>query len=192
MESLTAIAAQPRSSADAETLPACRLCGAPLRHTFVDLGMSPLCESFRTAKQLNEVESFYPLHVWVCEACLLVQLQEYVAPDAIFNEYAYFSSVSRSWLQHARMYAERMIDQLGLHGGSRVVELGSNDGYLLRYFVERGVPALGIEPAGNVAAAARELGVPTLEAFFGVQVASRQAGAGQRADLLVANNVLAQ
>ena len=172
--------------------PACRLCGAQLRDAFVDLGTSPLCESYPSQQQLNEVEAFYPLYVWVCRACLLVQLQEYVAPDAIFSEYAYFSSVSRSWLDHARRYVDGIVERLGLDGGSRVVELGSNDGYLLQYFVQRGIPALGIEPAKNVAAAARERGVETLEAFFGVKVAAEQASAGLQSDLLIANNVLAQ
>src|SRR5215471_13648618 len=171
---------------------ACRLCGAPLRDAFVDLGMSPLCESYRSQQQLNEVEAFYPLHVWVCRACLLVQLQEYVAPEAIFTEYAYFSSVSRSWLEHARRYADDVVARLGLDRRSRVVELGSNDGYLLQYFVQRGIPALGIDPARNVAPAARERGVETLEAFFGASVAAEQASAGLQADLLIANNVLAQ
>jgi hypothetical protein len=173
-------------------LPRCRVCGAALRHTVVDLGVSPLCESFRSAAQLNQMEPFYPLRAYVCEDCFLVQLEEYVAPEAIFTEYAYFSSYSQSWLRHAREYADAMIDRLGLSEGSRVVELGSNDGYLLQYFVERNVPTLGIEPAQNVAAVARRRGVPTLAAFFGVRVAEDLLASGERADLLVANNVLAQ
>src|SRR5215831_18702586 len=130
---------------------ACRLCAAPLCDVFVDLGASPLCESYLTQRQINQVEAFYPLNVWVCRECLLVQMQEYVAPEAIFREYAYFSAVSRSWLEHARRYAEAMQDWLPLGSTSKVVELGSNDGYLLQYFVERGIPALGVEPARNVA-----------------------------------------
>ena len=172
--------------------PACRLCRAPLRDVFVDLGASPLCESYRAPADLNTAEVFYPLYVWVCRECLLVQLQEYVAPQEIFSEYAYFSGVSRSWLEHSRRYAESMIERLSLHRRSQVVELGSNDGYLLQYFVHKGIPALGIEPARNVAATARQRGVPTLEAFFGTDIASEQARAGLQADLLIANNVLAQ
>jgi SAM-dependent methyltransferase len=170
----------------------CRLCGAPLRDAFVDLGSSPLCESYLTAEQLNLAESFFPLYVWVCRECLLVQLQEYVAPEAIFTQYAYFSSVSRSWLDHSRNYTDAMRRMLQLTRTSKVVELGSNDGYLLQYFVQLGIPVLGIEPARNVAAAARERGVPTLEAFFGTEVARQQADEDGQADLIVANNVLAQ
>ena len=129
----------------------CRLCGAPLRHTFVDLGMSPLCESFLAADELNRMEPFYPLHVLICAECLLVQLEAYVDAAEIFREYAYFSSYSTSWVEHARTYSEQMIDRLGLDGGSLVVELASNDGYLLQHFVARGIPSLGIDPAANVA-----------------------------------------
>jgi SAM-dependent methyltransferase len=172
--------------------PACRLCAAPLRDTFVDLGSSPLCESYLSASQLNQAEPFYPLYVWVCRECLLVQLQEYVKPEAIFTEYAYFSAYSRSWLDHAQRYAETMQRTLQLTSSSKVVELGSNDGYLLQYFVKQGIPVLGIEPARNVAAAARDRDVPTLEVFFGAEVAADQAAEGGPADLIVANNVLAQ
>jgi len=170
----------------------CRFCGAPLRHTFVDLGMSPLCESYLPADQLNVMEPFYPLHVYVCDRCYLVQLQEYVKREAIFTEYAYFSSYSDSWLAHARRYTEQMIAELGLSGESKVMEVASNDGYLLQYFVERGIPVLGIEPAANVAQAAVAKGVPTLIEFFGVATARELAAKGQRADLLIGNNVLAQ
>src|SRR5262245_14107537 len=120
----------------------CRFCGSLRLRTFVDLGMSPLCESFLAADQLNQMEPFYPLHAYVCEECLLVQVQEYVAPADIFRDYAYFSSYSDTWLEHARAYAESMIERLGLTERNRVVELGSNDGYLLQYFVARGVPVL--------------------------------------------------
>ena len=171
---------------------ACRFCGAPLQHTFVDLGMSPLCETFLRADQLNEMEPFYPLHVYVCDRCFLVQLQEYVRREAIFTEYAYFSSYSDSWLAHARRYTAQMIEELGLTSGSRVIEVASNDGYLLQYFVERGIPALGIEPAANVAQAAIAKGVPTLVKFFGRETARALAAQDQRADLLIGNNVLAQ
>ena len=170
----------------------CRFCGAPLRHTFVDLGMSPLCESYLHADQLNDMEPFYPLHAYVCDVCFLVQLQEYVGREAMFTEYPYFSSYSQSWLAHARRYAEKMIEELGLSRESRVIEVASNDGYLLRNFVERGIPALGIEPAVNVAQAAIAKGVPTLLKFFGRDTARELIAQGQSADLLIGNNVLAR
>jgi len=170
----------------------CRSCGAPLHHTFVDLGMSPLCESFRTAEQLNQMEPFYPLHVRVCDQCFLVQLDEYVKPADIFTEYAYFSSFSDSWLQHAGQYVEMIIPRLALSAASQVIELASNDGYLLQYFVAKGIPALGIEPAANVAEAAKKKGVPTRVAFFGRGTAKALAAEGCRADLIIGNNVLAQ
>jgi hypothetical protein len=170
----------------------CRFCGAILRHTFVDLGMSPLCESYVKADQLNSMEPFYPLHVYVCEHCFLVQLQEYVAPDHIFQEYAYFSSYSESWLQHARIYTDMMVERFKLHGGSQVIEIASNDGYLLQYFVARGIPVLGIEPAINVAEVAIEKGIATVTKFLGEQVARELTNEGKRADLLIGNNVLAQ
>jgi 2-polyprenyl-3-methyl-5-hydroxy-6-metoxy-1,4-benzoquinol methylase len=154
--------------------------------------MSPLCESYLAADQLNQMEPFYPLHVYVCGACFLVQLEEYVSPSDIFSEYAYFSSYSDSWLEHARAYTAQMIQRFGLHGQSHVVEVGSNDGYLLQYFVEQHIPVLGIEPAANVAEAAVAKGVPTQVAFFGTQAASQLAADGQQADLLIGNNVLAQ
>ncbi len=171
---------------------ACRFCGAPLRHTFVDLGMSPLCESYLTANQLNQIEPFYPLHAYVCERCFLVQVQEYVRPERIFSDYAYFSSYSDSWLRHAETYTELMIRRFGLTELSQVIELGSNDGYLLQYFVARGIPALGIEPAANVAQVAIDKGMPTLVTLFRATVARELAAAGTQADLLVGANVLAQ
>jgi hypothetical protein len=170
----------------------CRFCGARLAHTFVDLGMSPLCESFLTADQLNEMEPFYPLHAYVCGDCFLVQVGDYVAPEAIFTEYAYFSSYSESWLAHARRYVEMATERFALGPQSQVVELGSNDGYLLQYFVERGVPSLGVEPSVNVGAAARARGVPTLTRMFGLDTARELAAQGVQADLIVGNNVLAQ
>lgn len=154
--------------------------------------MSPLCESYLRADQLNEMEPFYPLHVWVCERCFLVQLEEYVTGEDIFTDYAYFSSFSDSWLQHCQRYVDQMIDQLPLTSKSRVIEIASNDGYLLQYFVQRGIPALGIEPAANVAKVAESKGVPTLVKFFGVDTARELADAGQQADLILGNNVLAQ
>jgi SAM-dependent methyltransferase len=170
----------------------CRSCGAPLAHTFVDLGMSPLCESYVPAERLNAMEPFYPLHVYVCDRCWLVQLQEYVGREEIFSEYAYFSSYSDSWLEHARRYVDQMIAELPLTPQQRVVEVASNDGYLLQYFVARGIPCLGIEPAANVAATAVAKGVPTRVEFFGVESARRMVAEGIRADLLLGNNVLAQ
>jgi C-methyltransferase C-terminal domain/Putative zinc binding domain/Methyltransferase domain len=170
----------------------CRHCQAPLRDTFVDLGMSPLCESFLSADQLHSGEMFYPLHVLVCGQCFLVQLREYVAPAAIFSEYAYFSSYAESWLAHARAYTDHMIARWRLTPRHQVVEVASNDGYLLQYFVARGIPALGVEPAANVAAAAVSKGVPTRVAFFGRKTAAALVAEGLQGDLLIGNNVLAQ
>jgi SAM-dependent methyltransferase len=171
--------------------PACRFCGAALRHTFVDLGMSPLCESYVPADRVGAMEAFYPLHAKVCESCLLVQLEEFVSADAIFSEYAYFSSFSDSWVAHARKYVEMAVERFGLSADSLVVELASNDGYLLQHVIERGIPALGIEPAANVAAVARDKGIETIVEFFGRELAGRLVDEGRRADLLVANNVMA-
>lgn len=154
--------------------------------------MSPLCESFLLPDQLNQMEPFYPLKVYVCNNCFLVQLEEFVSPENIFTEYAYFSSYSDSWLQHARNYTELMIEKFHLTSKNKVIELASNDGYLLQYFVEKGIPSLGVEPAKNVAKVALEKGIPTVMDFFGVQLARKMAHEGQKADLLLGNNVLAQ
>jgi len=170
----------------------CRFCGAAANHVFVDLGMSPLCESYLAADQLNQMEPFYPLRVHVCPQCFLVQLPQYVSPVEIFTEYAYFSSFSSSWVEHARLYAEVMRKRLDLTEKSFVVEVASNDGYLLQHFVEAGIPVLGIEPAANVAEAARAKRVPTRCCFFGVDAAQDLVRGGEQADLLVGNNVLAQ
>jgi len=171
---------------------ACRFCGSALHHTFTDLGMSPPCENFLSAQHLNQMEAFYPLHVFVCERCFLVQLEEYVSPEHIFTEYAYFSSYSDSWLAHAKAYTELMAKRFQLDQGSLVVELASNDGYLLQYFVKQGVPVLGIEPAVNVAREATQKGIPTLVKFFGQELAAEMVHEGTEADLIVGNNVLAQ
>ena len=171
---------------------ACLFCAAPLRHTFADLGMSPLCESFLTAEQLNQMEPFYPLHVWVCERCFLVQVEEYVRPEGIFTEYAYFSSYSDSWLAHVRAYVDMITARLGLTARNMVVELGSNDGYLLQYFIAKGIPVLGIDPAKNVAQAAIARGVPTVTRLFGRETAGELVASGTRADLICGANVLAQ
>jgi SAM-dependent methyltransferase len=170
----------------------CMCCGSPLRHTFVDLGMSPLCESFVAAEKLNDMEPFYPLHVYVCEKCYLVQLEEFVSPRDIFTEYAYFSSYADSWVEHMRRYAELICDRLGLGKQSLVVEVASNDGYLLQHFVRKGIPVLGIEPAANVAKVAIGKGIPTRIAFFGESLARQLVAEGQQADLICGANVLAQ
>jgi len=154
--------------------------------------MSPLCESYVPAERLNHMEPFYPLHVYVCERCLLVQLQEYVGPEDIFGEYAYFSSYSDSWVEHMRRYADAIAGRLGLGRESFVVEVASNDGYLLQHFVKKGIPVLGIEPAANVAKVAEEKGVPTLVKFFGEETARALATEGRRPDLICGANVLAQ
>lgn len=170
----------------------CRFCGENLQYTFVDLGMSPLCESYVGAEQLNMVEPFYPLHVYVCDNCFLVQLEEYVDPRNIFTEYAYFSSYSNDWLKHAENYVAMVSSRFGLNQTSLVVEVASNDGYLLQYCAARGIPALGIEPARNVAEVAIQKGVPTRIDFFGEKTAQLLAAEGKSADLLLGNNVLAQ
>lgn len=170
--------------------PACRFCGAELDETFVDLGMSPLANAFLTDEQRARMEPFYPLHVFVCSSCLLVQLEEFESPDNIFSDYFYFSSFSQTWLDHAANYVDHMISRLGIGRDAKVVEVASNDGYLLQYFVRRGVPVLGVEPAANVAKVAIEKGIPTEVAFFGKATAERLAGE-HRADLIAANNVLA-
>jgi hypothetical protein len=169
----------------------CRLCGAALEHVFVDLGMSPLCESYVPAEQADAMEPFYPLCVYVCGECLLVQLPPHVSGEHIFTEYAYFSSFSDSWLAHAKRYCEDMTARFGIDATKHVVEVASNDGYLLGNFVAAGIPCTGIEPAANVARAAIEKGVPTVNRFFGKQTARELAADGLRADLLAANNVLA-
>ena len=169
----------------------CRFCATPLRHTFVDLGMSPLANSYLTLNQLQDMEPFYPLHVYVCEECLLVQLEECQSPAAIFSDYAYFSSFSDSWLQHAKSYVEMATERFALGPHSQVIEIASNDGYLLQYFVEKQIPVLGIEPAENVAQAAIQKGIQTQVAFFGQDTAIQLVESGTRADVLIGNNVLA-
>jgi 2-polyprenyl-3-methyl-5-hydroxy-6-metoxy-1,4-benzoquinol methylase len=171
---------------------ACMSCRAPLHHPFVDLGMSPLCESYVPAERLNHVEPFYPLHAYVCDRCFLVQLEEFVSPADLFTEYAYFSSYADSWVEHMRRYAETVARRLGLGRESFVVEVASNDGYLLQHFVRMGIPVLGIEPAANVAKVAIDKGIPTLVRFFGEATARELAAQGRRPDLICGANVLAQ
>jgi len=169
---------------------ACRFCAAPLELTFCDLGMSPLSNAFVKPAEAHRSETFYPLHAYVCERCFLVQIEQFETPEHIFGDYVYFSSYSDSWLGHCRRYAESMRAALGLGPQSLVIEIASNDGYLLQFFKEAGIPVLGIEPARNVAAAAQGKGIPTLLEFFGAALASRLAREGG-ADLVVANNVMA-
>jgi len=170
---------------------ACRNCGSALEHTFCDLGLSPLANSYRPLSERNAMERFYPLHVLVCDRCFLVQLPEVESPEEIFSDYAYFSSYSTSWLAHAEAYVADMTDRLRLGASSQVVEVASNDGYLLQYFVKRGIPVLGVEPAANVAKVAVEKGIPSRVAFFGVETAQTLRAEGIHADLLLGNNVLA-
>lgn len=170
----------------------CRVCDTPLRHSFVDLGMTPLCESFLAQDQLDTMEAFFPLHAYVCETCLLVQLKEYVSPEGIFRDYAYFSGFSTSWLAHAKAYCEMVAQRFCLGSNSLVVELASNDGYLLQYMSGLGIPVLGVEPARNVAQVAIDKGIPTVTEFFGVDCAKQLVRSGRAADLVIGNNVLAQ
>lgn len=186
------VAEAAESTNDHNTGSLCRFCHAPLQHVIVDLGMSPLCESFLEKHQLNRMERFYPLRVYVCKTCFLVQLDQYVDPEEIFTEYAYFSSYADAWLEHARRYTIGAADRFGLDQDSLVVELASNDGYLLQYFAEQDIPVLGVEPAANVARVAQDKGIPTRVEFFNETLALIMAREGEKADLIVANNVLAQ
>ena len=183
------------SRLDAASSPAeahrCRICWVPLRRTFANLGMSPLANSFVSPDRAERMEPFYPLHALVCEECRLVQLAEFETPQAIFGDYLYFSSFSESWLRHAETYAARMTERFGLSGKSLVIEVASNDGYLLQYFRRAGIQVLGVEPAANVAKAAEAKGIPSEVAFFGATTARRLREAGRQPDLMAANNVLA-
>jgi len=169
----------------------CRFCSSPLKTTFADLGMSPLSNSYLNSEDLDRMEPFYPLHAFVCENCLLVQLKEYQSPDKIFSDYAYFSSYSETWLKHAQIFVDDVISKFGFDNTKQIVEVASNDGYLLRYFREKEFSVLGIEPAKNVAEAAIDAGIPTVVKFFGVQTAKELELDGKKADLLIGNNVLA-
>lgn len=170
----------------------CRFCGKPLQYTFADLGVQPLCESYLQPDQLNRMEPFYSLHVFVCGNCFLVQLEDTLTPEEIFSEYAYFSSHSKGWLKHAEDYADMIIDRLRLNQKSQVIEIGSNDGYLLQYFVQKSVPVLGVEPATNVAKEAIRKGIPTSVKFFGKNTSSELASQNKLADLIICNNVISQ
>lgn len=169
----------------------CRFCNYPLNHSFVDLGMSPFSNAYLKSDTIHKAEKFYPLHTYVCENCFLVQLEEFETPDQIFSDYAYFSSYSETWLRHAENYTELMIQIFGFNQNSQVIEIASNDGYLLQYFQKKGIPVLGIEPAANVAQVAKEKGIPSLVKFFGVSTAQELVSQGIQADLLLGNNVLA-
>jgi 2-polyprenyl-3-methyl-5-hydroxy-6-metoxy-1,4-benzoquinol methylase len=171
----------------------CRFTGKPLVHTFADLGMSPIANDYLPAEALNRAETFYPLHTYVEESTWLVQLEEFESRDHIFGDgdYAYFSSFSDSWLRHAKAYTDLMVERFGFTAQNLVMEIASNDGYLLQYFVEKGIPVLGIEPAANCAQAAEAKGIPSLVKFFGVQTAQELVASGKQADLLLGNNVLA-
>ena len=171
----------------------CRFCQHPLQHTFVNLGGSPISNDFLKSEQLDKSEKFYPLHTYVCDRCFLVQLPEVESREHIFGDgnYAYFSSYSESWLQHCESYTNLMVERFGFDRSSQVIEIASNDGYLLQYFQNQNIPVLGIEPAINVAAVAEAKGIPTLTKFFGVQTATELVALGKQADLLLGNNVLA-
>lgn len=169
----------------------CRFSGQPLHQTFIDLGMSPLANAYLKAEQLNNVEKFYPLHAYVSEDTLLVQLEQFETPDHIFSDYAYFSSYSVSWLKHAKAYTEMMVEKFGFNHHNQIIEIASNDGYLLQYFLEKGIRVLGIEPAANIAKIAQEKGIPSINKFFGVETAKELVIQGKLADLLIGNNVLA-
>lgn len=170
----------------------CRFCKKELEHVFIDLINSPASNSFLTSEQLNEPEVFYPLKVYTCSTCFLVQIDEYKKSDTIFNgDYVYYSSYSASWLAHAKKYVEMMIERFGLHGDSQVIEIASNDGYLLQYFKQKNIPVLGIEPTENTAKVAAEKGIRSLVDFFGVRLAKMLLSENIKADLLLGNNVLA-
>jgi SAM-dependent methyltransferase len=181
----------PPSHPTLSDVPGCRLCGQPLTLTFVDLGMSPPCESYLGPDQLDDPETFYPLHVRICDDCLLVQLPAYVAAEDVFSDYAYFSSYSDSWVAHAGRFVSDMVERLRLGPESFVVEVASNDGYLLQHAVERGIPVLGIEPAANVGQVARERGIATETVFLGEKTGTDIASRHRKADLVVGNNVFA-
>lgn len=170
----------------------CRHCGTPLNHTFLDLGFAPPSNAYLTQADLSKPEKYYPLKIKVCDHCWLVQTEDYAQADELFSpDYAYFSSTSSSWLAHARAYAEQMTQRLGLNGNSMVIEVASNDGYLLKNFVAAGIPCLGIEPTASTATAAEKLGIPILQEFFGEALGDTLAAEGKQADLIAGNNVYA-
>ena len=169
----------------------CRFCNSDLEYIFADLGMAPLSNSYITKENLNRKENFYPLCAYICEKCFLVQLMEYESPEEIFTDYAYFSSYSKSWLEHAKKYSEEVVEKLHINHNSQIIEIASNDGYLLQFFHEKNIPVLGIEPAKNVASEAEKKGIKTINSFFGKKLALELRNKGIVADLLIGNNVLA-
>jgi 2-polyprenyl-3-methyl-5-hydroxy-6-metoxy-1,4-benzoquinol methylase len=174
------------------TFSRCRFCGEPLQQTFADLGTQPLCETYLEPEQLNKMEHFYPLHVLFCEKCLLVQLNVSATPEEVFSHYAYFSSHSKGWLRHVENYVDMIVMKLGLTPKSQVVEIASNDGYLLQFFAQKNIPSLGVEPATNVADEAIKKGIPTIVKFFGSETSNELRSQSKMADLVICNNVIAQ
>jgi 2-polyprenyl-3-methyl-5-hydroxy-6-metoxy-1,4-benzoquinol methylase len=183
--------AERRTEDIAATPSTCRFCGAALTETFVDLGVSPPANYYLAPADLRRMEAFFPLHAFVCGTCFLVQLEEFQTPEQLFGQYSYFSSVSESWLRHAESYVEAVSARFRVGSRSQIVEVASNDGYLLQFFHRRGVPVFGVEPAANVARVAEQKGIPTLVRFFGEDTARAVVQMGRQADLLIANNVLA-
>jgi hypothetical protein len=175
-----------------ETSLKCRFCGKPLQYTFADLGVQPVCETYLESNQLNKMEPFYPLHVYFCNNCFLVQLEESITPQEIFSKYSYFSSQSKGWLRHIENYVDMITKRLSLNEESQVIEIGSNDSYLLQYFAQKNIHVLGIEPATNVAEEAVKKGIPTIVKFFGLETSKELVSQNKKADLLIGNNVLAQ
>lgn len=172
--------------------PKCRFCAEPLTHVLCDLGMSPLANSYVKFEHSQNAEKSYPLKVWVCKKCLLAQLESFESPDAIFSDYLYFSSFSTSWVEHARRYSDMMTERFGFNENSQIIEIASNDGYLLQHFKAKGIPVLGVEPAANVAKVAWDTKqIPSVVKFFGVETAKELVSTGKSADLLLGNNVLA-
>ena len=170
----------------------CKFCGHPLQHTFADLGIQPFCESYLGTNQLNLMEPFYPIHVYFCDNCQLVQLEESIKPEELFNNYAYFSSQSKGWMKHIENYAKMIVAKLDLNEKSQIVEIGSNDGYLLQFFAKLGIPVIGIDPANNVAEEALKKSIPTIVKFFDKKTAEELISQNKKADLIVGNNILAQ
>ena len=174
------------------TSPNCRFCGKPLHHVFADLGVQPFCETYLELDQLNKMEPFYQLLVYLCNNCFLVQLNDSMSPKQLFSEYSYFSSQSKGWLQHAEKYAQMIIAKLNLNEKSQVIEIGSNDGYLLQFFARRGIPVIGVEPAANVASEATRKGIPTIVKFFNKEISQEMINQNKKADLIIGNNIIAQ
>jgi hypothetical protein len=170
----------------------CRFCGYPLEHIFADLGVQPFCESYLAAEDQNKMEPFYAIRAYFCNNCLLVQLEESMTPKELFSNYAYFSSHSMGWMKHIESYSEMITAKLNLNDKSQVVEIGSNDGYLLQFFARSGIPVIGVEPAGNVAEESIKKGIPTLVNFFDKATCEKLIGQNKQADLIVGNNILAQ